>query len=126
MELSTFTVGAQSPSEHVPCDTTELRRDGLGGLSERHPDYDAGCDLHSESERYFRESTASAAEVTVGLLRDRPERSVIYVALGPMTTLREACRYDGSTIRDRIGSVVCMGGQYAPYLYLGIVELVSS
>lgn len=94
-------------------------RDGLGGLSERHLDWDAGCDISSEAERYFHVSASSAAEVTVGLLRDRAERSVTYVALGPMTTLSHTLRYDhGAVFRSRIGCVVCMGGQYILYQYL--------
>jgi inosine-uridine nucleoside N-ribohydrolase len=86
-------------------------RDGLGGISTRHPEHDVGCDLTAEAERYFRVATSSAADVTIDLLRDHSARSITYIALGPMTNLYHTLQQDESTFRSQIGRVVCMGGE---------------
>lgn len=87
-----------------------MHRDGLGGLSTRHPELDAGVDLVAEGQRFFRETEESASEVVLRILREQPPRSVTYAALGPLTTLASVMKYDASTFRQVIGRVVCMGG----------------
>lgn len=81
----------------------------------RHPECDEGTDLAAEGLRYFQETKESVAEVVVGVLRERPARSVTYIALGPLTSLAQVLRFDASTVRENIGRVVCMGGE--PRLY---------
>lgn len=64
-------------------------RDGLGGITDRHPD---------------------GVDVVLDLLRSHPPRSITYIVLGPMTNLARMMMKDGETVRERIGRIVCMGG----------------
>lgn len=49
-------------------------------------------------------------EVVLDLLRSYPSRSINYIALGPLTNLALAAREDPTTLRDRVGRVIIMGG----------------
>jgi hypothetical protein len=85
-------------------------RDGLGDISVRHADLVDGWDAAAEGQRFFRETSSSAADLTLSILKERPVRTITYLCLGPMTTLAETLRADAPTFRDCIGRVVCMGG----------------
>ena len=49
-------------------------------------------------------------DVALDLIRNHPPRSIIYIALGPLTTLAQIARKDAMLLHDRIGRVICMGG----------------
>ena len=110
--LSTSTAGAlqvylrRRRHEHM---LTGSHRDGLAGITERHPDlnvYDESPSDHAQLEL----STRSGIDVALDLLKSEPERSITYIALGPLTNLGRMVRMDSDTVRNRIGRVVCMGG----------------
>jgi inosine-uridine nucleoside N-ribohydrolase len=63
-----------------------------------------------EGRRFFQETDQDPADAILNILRERPARSVTYIALGPLTNLAQIMRQDPHTVRARIGSVVCMGG----------------
>jgi hypothetical protein len=86
-------------------------RDGLGGISDRHPDIDEGCDLIAEAARFFKTFDGPPEQLTIDLLQQFPEREITYLVLGPMTNLYHTVQADRQVFRDRIGSVVCMGGK---------------
>ncbi|KAF9018015.1 nucleoside hydrolase [Hymenopellis radicata] len=83
-------------------------RDGLGGISERHPEIRT-TNL-TDDHPYLRLSTKSALETSLDLIAEFPERSITYIALGPLTNLALLLRHHGDLVRNRIGRVVCMGG----------------
>ncbi|KAI0703380.1 nucleoside hydrolase [Cerioporus squamosus] len=90
-------------------------RDGLAGISERHPDLNVDDESPSEHPQ-LELSKRSGVDVAVDLLKSEPERSITYVALGPLTNLGKMLRLDGDTVRNRIGRVVCMVNFFAdPY-----------
>lgn len=59
--------------------------------------------------QYVLHSPLPAHDLALELLRERPEGSVTYIVLGPMTNLAMAVRKDPEGAR-RVGRVVCMGG----------------
>ncbi|KAI6125693.1 nucleoside hydrolase [Pisolithus croceorrhizus] len=86
-------------------------RDGLGDVSQSHPD----LNVHSEDRSSifcanFITTTKSAVEVVLELLQSRPKRSITYIALGPLTGLALLLREHGDVLRENIGRVVIMGG----------------
>lgn len=84
-------------------------RDGLGDITQRHPDLNFEKD--SDTDHPLLEITdRPGAEVTLELLRSLPERTLTYLALGPLTNLAQLMRLDAQTVSKRIGRVVCMGG----------------
>lgn len=87
------------------------RRDGLGNITERHPDLSVSfSDKHKHFQSNFTATTKSAIDVVLDLLESRPERSITYIVLGPPTNLAMLNREHHQTIRTRIGRVVMMGG----------------
>ena len=52
----------------------------------------------------------SGVDVALDILRERPPRSVTYIALGPLTNLALMMRKDSKLVTERIGRIVCMGG----------------
>ncbi|KAG2015890.1 uridine nucleosidase [Coprinopsis cinerea AmutBmut pab1-1] len=89
-------------------------RDGLAGISERHPDLNVD-DVESFNGQHkcvqLEEMTPDNFPAIVSdLLRQHPPRSVTYIALGPLTNLAHITRHDPAVINERIGRVVCMGG----------------
>ena len=46
------------------------------------------------------------AQVILDLIQSRTERSITYIALGPLTNLAIATRLNAPAIRDKIGRVV--------------------
>ncbi|OCH95134.1 nucleoside hydrolase [Obba rivulosa] len=84
-------------------------RDGLGDISHRHPDLNVTEDF-ADAQTSLQVTNRPGVNVVLELLRTEPERSISYLALGPLTNLAQAMRLDGDLVRDRIGRVVCMGG----------------
>ncbi|KDQ57686.1 hypothetical protein JAAARDRAFT_35371 [Jaapia argillacea MUCL 33604] len=84
-------------------------RDGLGGITERHPDLNVNLPDQLTDHPYLRPSNRSAIDLTLELITSYP-RKLTYVALGPLTNLAYLLRANVSAVRDGIGRVVCMGG----------------
>ncbi|KAF8995439.1 Inosine/uridine-preferring nucleoside hydrolase domain-containing protein [Cyathus striatus] len=85
-------------------------RDGLGEITERHPELNFDPTRNIVDFHNLQFSTDSGASVILEQIQSRPARSITYIALGPLTTLATVIRQDASTFRERIGRVVCMGG----------------
>ena len=87
-----------------------LYRDGLAGITERHPDLNVSVppDAASYPGLIFSERTGD--EVAFSILNDLPPRSVSYITLGPMTTLARLVRLHRDVFNTRIGRVLSMGG----------------
>ena len=86
-------------------------RDGLGGISERYPEFNINppvkpWDHHSQLELTER----SGVDVALDLIRSESSRSITYIALGPLTTLAQIVRLDATSVKDRVGSIMIMGG----------------
>ncbi|OBZ67190.1 Uridine nucleosidase 1 [Grifola frondosa] len=84
-------------------------RDGLGELTQRHPDLNVP-DENPTDHPQLQLTEKSGVDVSLDLIRSEPERSITYVALGPLTNLAEMMRRDRNVVRTRIGRIVCMGG----------------
>ena len=81
-------------------------RDGLGDISERHPDINIGS-----GEKFLQVILDRPGyEVALKLIRSRPARSITYVALGPLTNLALMTRHDPEACSNLLGRVVSMGG----------------
>ncbi|KAG2146441.1 nucleoside hydrolase [Suillus bovinus] len=84
-------------------------RDGLSNISERHPDLNV--DLKDSSfDHNFQPVKESGVEVALRLLESRPDRSITYAVLGPMTNLAQLVRQHRQTVVDKIGRVIAMAG----------------
>ncbi|KIK97378.1 hypothetical protein PAXRUDRAFT_230975 [Paxillus rubicundulus Ve08.2h10] len=91
--------------------TDEFCRDGLGGITERHPELNVwSVDKADGFKANFVPTTKSGVEVALALLNTWPKRSITYVALGPLTNLASLNREHHQTVNDRIGRVIIMGG----------------
>ncbi|KAG5352201.1 hypothetical protein C0989_003282 [Termitomyces sp. Mn162] len=64
----------------------------------------------SEDHPYLRLTDKPGVDVALDLIRSYPPRSIVYIALGPLTNLAHTIRKDGDLFRANIGRVVCMGG----------------
>lgn len=84
-------------------------RDGLGGITDRHPDLNVQFEA-GQAHPQLEISSAHGVDVVLDLLRSHPPRSITYIVLGPMTNLARMMMKDGETVRERIGRIVCMGG----------------
>lgn len=84
-------------------------RDGLSNISERHPDLNVDLENSSFCDN-FQPVKESGVEVALRLLESRPDRSITYVVLGPMTNLAQLVREHRQTVVDKIGRVICMAG----------------
>ncbi|KAJ7124949.1 Inosine/uridine-preferring nucleoside hydrolase domain-containing protein [Mycena epipterygia] len=84
-------------------------RDGLGEISERHPELDVVGQVDSQHPQ-LTITSASGLEVASELIRNRPPRTITYLVLGPLTDLAWLMDDDAALVRDRIGRIVCMGG----------------
>ncbi|KAF7362085.1 Inosine-uridine preferring nucleoside hydrolase [Mycena venus] len=83
-------------------------RDGLGGISERHPELN--IESNDSQHPQLTITDLSGLEVASHIIRSRPSRTVTYIALGPLTDLAWLMHDDATLFRDRIGRIVCMGG----------------
>ena len=89
--------------------TLQTPRDGLAGITERHPDLN--MDNESMTNHPQLEITdVPGVEVALNLIRSEPARSITYVALGPLTNLAKAVHLDRNAVTERLGRIVCMGG----------------
>ncbi|KAG1777639.1 nucleoside hydrolase [Suillus placidus] len=84
-------------------------RDGLSNISERHPDLNVDIGRLSFCHN-FQPVKESGVEVALRLLESRPDRSITYVVLGPMTNLAQLMRQHRQTVLDKIGRVIAMAG----------------
>ncbi|KAH9892548.1 nucleoside hydrolase [Cubamyces lactineus] len=84
-------------------------RDGLGDITSRHPDLNVD-DERPSSHPQLLLTQRPGVEVALDLIKSEPERSISYLALGPLTNLAKMMRLDRDAVRSRIGRVVCMGG----------------
>ncbi|KAI0062857.1 nucleoside hydrolase [Artomyces pyxidatus] len=85
-------------------------RDGLGGITEGHPDLNVDPSLISAEHPHLQVSDRPGHEVALDILRARVPREVSYIALGPLTNLAQMLRTDAACVRNRVGRVVIMGG----------------
>jgi hypothetical protein len=107
---STFTEGCVAFYLRL-CSGAHPCRDGLGDITERHPDLNVPLEEHgATSHPQLRITDQTGPAVVLDLVKSRPSRSVTYLALGPLTTLAQVMLAGGELIRDRIGRVVCLGG----------------
>ncbi|KAF9474572.1 nucleoside hydrolase [Pholiota conissans] len=83
-------------------------RDGLGDITNRHPELSVASP--SDSHTYLELSNKSATEVSLDILKSMPPRSVTYVVIGPLTNLAQLMRADSQLVTDRIGRIISMGG----------------
>ena len=84
-------------------------RDGLANITERHPDLNVNDETPAQHPQ-LQVTDKPGVEVVLDLIKSEPERSITYVALGPLTNLAKAMRLDRSVVNERIGRIVCMGG----------------
>ena len=84
-------------------------RDGLAGISERHPDLGVDNERPEDHEQ-LQITDKTGVEVVLDLLKSHSSQSITYIALGPLTNLAKATRLDRATVKERIGRIVCMGG----------------
>ncbi|KAI9569734.1 nucleoside hydrolase [Boletus coccyginus] len=85
-------------------------KDGLGHITERHPDLNVFPDKCNHFRSNFVATTKPAIDVALDLLETQPVRSVTYIVLGPPTNLAMLNHEHHQTIRTRIGRVIMMGG----------------
>ncbi|KZP17949.1 nucleoside hydrolase [Athelia psychrophila] len=89
-------------------------RDGLGDITTRHPSLNvpllSATVIDPEAFPSLQFTSKSGAELTLDLLRAHPARTITYIALGPLTNLATAVRLGGTTVGDRVGRVISMGG----------------
>ncbi|KAG2078776.1 nucleoside hydrolase [Suillus decipiens] len=83
--------------------------DGLSNISERHPDLNVDFESSSFCHN-FQVVKESGVEVALRLLESRPDRSITYVVMGPMTNLAQLMRQHRQTVVDKIGRVIAMAG----------------
>jgi inosine-uridine nucleoside N-ribohydrolase len=106
--LDTFTAGL------CGCISTDLRltychnRDGLGGITQRHPDLNVEEFPNSHPQLVLTDK--SGVDIALNLIRTSPSRTITYLVLGPLTNLAYMMRQDGKLVRERIGRIICMGG----------------
>ena len=87
-----------------------LYSDGLGDITTRHPDLRAAFVDEGQQHPQLEISSRSAIDVSLDLIRSEPDKSITYIALGPLTDLSGMLRKDPALVRERLGRVVCMGG----------------
>ncbi|KAF9467300.1 Inosine/uridine-preferring nucleoside hydrolase domain-containing protein [Collybia nuda] len=84
-------------------------RDGLSSITDRHPD----LNIEEPREKIHPQLEVTdrpGVDVALDLIRQRPSKSITYIALGPLTTLAHMMRQDGDLVRNNIGRIVSMGG----------------
>ncbi|KZS98370.1 nucleoside hydrolase [Sistotremastrum niveocremeum HHB9708] len=83
-------------------------RDGLSDITNRHPEI--ALDQNNPAHSSLVLTETAAEDVVLDLIRSHSPRAITYVALGPVTNLAMLLRKDRSTIQQRLGRVVSMGG----------------
>jgi inosine-uridine nucleoside N-ribohydrolase len=87
-----------------------LYSDGLGDATTRHPDLQAPFAESGHQHPQLEMTSRSAIDVSLDLIRSEPDKSITYIALGPLTNLSGVLKKDPVLVRERLGRVVCMGG----------------
>jgi hypothetical protein len=111
--LNTFTVGTRNFPGSPDCGITldsRFHSDGLGDITTRHPDLQAVFADKGQRHPQLEISSRSAVDVSLDLIRSEPDKSITYIALGPLTDLSGMLKKDPALVRERLGRVVCMGG----------------
>ena len=92
---------------------SRIHSDGLGDIATRHPDLQAAFTQSGRLQHPQLEiSSRSAIDVALDLIRSEPDKSITYIALGPLTDLSGMLKRDPVLVRERLGRVVCMGGAF--------------
>ena len=94
----------------LPLPNVARNRDGLGGITERHPDLNVPVDFHTTQHSQLVLTEKSGVDIALDLIRERPARSITYIVLGPLTNLAHMVRQDGNLVRSRVGRIIYMGG----------------
>ncbi|KAF9653936.1 nucleoside hydrolase [Thelephora ganbajun] len=104
-------LGAEKPT-HGSIHTAQYfhGRDGLGDITTRHPDLQAAFAATDHQHPQLEVSSRSAIDVSLGLIQSEPDKSITYIALGPLTNLSGMLKKDPTLVKERLGRVVCMGG----------------
>lgn len=111
--LNTSMAGMRCFPDRLTCGGTlnsRLYSDGLGDITTRHPDLHAAFADGGQQHPQLEISSRSAIDVSLDLIRSEPDKSITYIALGPLTDLSGMLRKDPTLVRERLGRVVCMGG----------------
>lgn len=86
-------------------------RDGLGDIANRYPSLDISKDVFETADHPQLQFTdTSGVDIALDLVESNPPGSITYIALGPLTTLAQIIMKSNETFAERIGQVVCMGG----------------
>ena len=110
---NTFTAGMECFPGTTVCGVTvdsRLYSDGLGDITTRHPDLRAAIVDKGRQHPQLDISSRSAVDISLELIRSEPDKSITYIALGPLTDLSGMLKKDPALVRERLGRVVCMGG----------------
>ncbi|KAG7090896.1 hypothetical protein E1B28_009975 [Marasmius oreades] len=83
-------------------------RDGLGDISERHPEL--GPANHTSGHPRVQTAQESGSDVCLSLMNSHLPLSITYIVLGPLTNFAVLVRKDRDLVASRVGRVVCMGG----------------
>jgi inosine-uridine nucleoside N-ribohydrolase len=102
--------GTSSPTCGVTADDPRPCSDGLGDIAARHPDLQDAVTDKGHQHPQLEISSRSAIDVSLDLIRSEPDKSITYIALGPLTDLSGMLKKDPTLVRERLGRVVCMGG----------------
>lgn len=106
--LSIFTAGLRESSSFNMRLTYDFNRDGLGGITQRHPDLNLKEFTRDHPQLVLTDK--SGVDIALDLIRTSPPRTITYIALGPLTNLAHMIRQNGRLVRERIGRIICMGG----------------
>lgn len=82
----------------------------MGDISTRHPELLAALAENGQEHPQLQVSSRSAVDVALDLIRSEPDKSITYIALGPLTDLLGMLKKDPALVKERLGRVVCMGG----------------
>ena len=110
---NTFMAGTSPLPGTSPCGMTpgsRLYSDGLGDITTRHSDLQAAFADGGRQHPQLEISSKSAIDVALDLIRSEPDKSITYIALGPLTDLSRMMKKNSALVKERLGRVVCMGG----------------
>ncbi|KZT26825.1 nucleoside hydrolase [Neolentinus lepideus HHB14362 ss-1] len=85
-------------------------RDGLGDITQRHPDLNVDGIESLASHPYLRISNEGHTAEVLAALRALPPRSLTYVVLGPLTSVQLLNHHHSAEFHNLVGRIICMGG----------------
>ncbi|KIK68896.1 hypothetical protein GYMLUDRAFT_34898 [Collybiopsis luxurians FD-317 M1] len=98
--------GSDGPLEGALHSATYFHgRDGLGEISSHHPELNV---VSNPQQLVYPDQ--HGIEVILDVLREHEERSITYIAIGPLTNLARLMHRDSKSVSSKIGLVICMGG----------------